>query len=554
MSLRIDNVTAAWTGWSAATGDNTATIGREHWLRWGTPLAISGGQSSYVIRGEIPPIIVKDIGVRFRLLRFRHMNRIIADAGITYADMNVSVTSPDVGSASFSIRLLHTETPNSTGDPWLDRDFVNIDGGFPKTVNIGTAVLNIIGFEQDGQIVDEFQSPEEGENTAYLVAEVVDDGSDYPACSSETDPIGVFDSEKCDVPCIPPIPDLTFIEDCEVPIAPDPILDCPDLDIPAIRALGVVAITSPDGGGGGPTEPVDPCEVKITSSYQVIEVSTEEEIGVFVTRTRESECHWHFHYTMKVYYGHAAAKEGCCAYVWCPCPDDPVGDVGYTADDNCPKTDTCGEAAGHWVLLADKSADYCADMEEAPCTVGDYFGQMETKCLCPESESSSSFSSSLLSSSSSSSSSSIPGPGLPTAEDCCGDVELPETLVIRFFTTHTCENLAGFNGSLTYDVVEDAWIGYLVDPPPELPGHTIKFRFKCFGEIAGLGSLWMLELFDTRLSSASEGEGPYDYWCATTCRAAADSCEPLEWGYEGPGNHCCIAGDASTLSVRISEI
>src|SRR5687768_9243795 len=41
----------------------------------------------------------------------------------------------------------------------------------------------------------------------------------------------LFDQDKCTVDFVPAV-DFTFISECEIPPAPAPIFDCPDLELP----------------------------------------------------------------------------------------------------------------------------------------------------------------------------------------------------------------------------------------------------------------------------------------------------------------------------------
>lgn len=63
----------------------------------------------------------------------------------------------------------------------------------------------------------------------------------------------VFDTSRCGLPSIPAIGDMNFIENCDVPDAPDAIYDAPDVDV-------MIPIAGPKGDKGdpGPDGPIGP--------------------------------------------------------------------------------------------------------------------------------------------------------------------------------------------------------------------------------------------------------------------------------------------------------
>jgi hypothetical protein len=67
----------------------------------------------------------------------------------------------------------------------------------------------------------------------------------------------IFDPDKCPVPPLPHIPPGRLIEDCEIPPAPDPIRQCPDLSTDLFPLPDLPNVPP----GGGTTNPGGDCRV-----------------------------------------------------------------------------------------------------------------------------------------------------------------------------------------------------------------------------------------------------------------------------------------------------
>jgi hypothetical protein len=381
MAVRLESITAIWTSWThptLTTGASIVALSSESRLLWGEPE--SAGNGSYIgVRGMVPPLRVVSEGTTFRLVRIRYVNGdVVADPGeelLTTAVGEVSIQfQDDVSATDIEITLEHT-----TGD---DSDSFTLSGGFPAEWTVGDRVIEVIGFEVPGEgILSSIEAAKSDSVEAYLVGTLVDEAAAEPSGPA------AFAPDRCEVPYVPPILDLPLIEDCDIPEDIQPIIDCPEIDLPSIAAIGTTIISGepgPEGPAGPQGEPGDPgapgCDPVITFS-SIMYCIYHGAPYVEILRIPINDCWTHFHF---IFYipcaGYGGA--GCTMWVWCPCDSDT-----YTIpphDNNCPKIDTCTAAPGWWVALGSDSSG------DAPCITGSYYGQTETVCDCPGSSSSSS--------------------------------------------------------------------------------------------------------------------------------------------------------------------
>jgi len=408
MPLQINKVTGAWQ--NAAPSDanlNSKTVDNEARLTWGTPMDSNSVQSGYGFRGAFPPVKFVATGDRILLGRLRHFNHPINLPCLTSVDLEITIDAARNGQHRFIISLDHDETDNITGDPVLDSDIVTVTGGFPQTLsfpaNDGTAKLKVIGFQtEDGDIVEEFSSPERGVNRVWLVAELIDDGVIDPDCDSPEE--SALNPAGCIIECVPPIEDKPIILDCDVPIPPEAITDCPAIDIPT----GVIM----DHDDPPPVPPT--CIPQVMVSYGFTCVDKREDVRVVIYAFPSGECNTLIYFYFYLYCPPVIEEYGCCWWIWCPCDDGHCSSSSsLSIDTDCPHTDTCSPAPGEWVLSRGTDG-YC---DYPPCNEGDYYGQVEISCECP------------CDSSSSSSSSSSSG------ACCCPDDELPECVKVTVLAT-----------------------------------------------------------------------------------------------------------------------
>jgi hypothetical protein len=158
--------TGSWSSLSVSP-PNLNGLGTEH-VRWGTPAG--SGQSGYVFRGG--SVEVQTDGTEFTLGTYTHENFPITGMPAQHFDVDlvVRVAFEDGTESDFSFRFHHNETPNNgpTPDDVVDLPtFVS-----PETVTIDGVEYGVVisGFKRGGQVVRTFVSPENGANSADIVA------------------------------------------------------------------------------------------------------------------------------------------------------------------------------------------------------------------------------------------------------------------------------------------------------------------------------------------------------------------------------------------------
>ncbi|MFC9506182.1 choice-of-anchor K domain-containing protein [Streptomyces sp. NPDC057002] len=151
--------------WTSTTVDdpkyNPTGLGTDH-VEWGV-----GTKSGYRFSGGSVP--VKLDGTEFTLGTFTHENKPL-DGGVTGREfdvhLKVAITFQDQVEHYFSFRFHHNETDDGP-------DFVTLDEfRSPETAMIDGEKYHVVisGFKQDGKITRRFVSPEDGSNSADIVA------------------------------------------------------------------------------------------------------------------------------------------------------------------------------------------------------------------------------------------------------------------------------------------------------------------------------------------------------------------------------------------------
>ncbi|PKW19331.1 lamin tail domain-containing protein [Saccharopolyspora spinosa] len=158
--------TATTSGtWSSISLPATEASGldTEH-VTWGD------GGSGYEFRGG--RVDMRLDGQEFTLGIFTHQNFPTTPMSSNQfdVDLKVEVEFDDGTKGDFSFRFHHFETPNDSAAP---ADLVDLPAFVsPETVKVNGAEYAVVisGFKQDGQIVRQFKSPENGSNSAHVIA------------------------------------------------------------------------------------------------------------------------------------------------------------------------------------------------------------------------------------------------------------------------------------------------------------------------------------------------------------------------------------------------
>ncbi|MFE0458307.1 choice-of-anchor K domain-containing protein [Kitasatospora sp. NPDC058965] len=165
----MSTVTTSGT-WTAVTptppnvsGLNTGNI------TWGVPVA--GGKSGYSFSGGT--IEAKADGSELTLGTFTHQNFPIVGGGINQFDVDLVVRirfEEDDKDRDFSFRFHHFETPNDGPTPDDEVDLPTRVSPESVTIDGEEHAAVITGFKRNGEIVNKFLSPENGSNSADIVA------------------------------------------------------------------------------------------------------------------------------------------------------------------------------------------------------------------------------------------------------------------------------------------------------------------------------------------------------------------------------------------------
>ncbi len=147
--------------------------GLQDQVRWGTSLG--SGQSGLGFAGKTPPDQAISLGTAFEVGQLAHFNN--RTAGGTAASavdliLNLGVTNGNPENQPFPFQLLISETPNTTGDPWLDRDFITFPASYTSetiTIDSQEYTLWLLGFGNTANsLLAEFASPEGGTNETLM--------------------------------------------------------------------------------------------------------------------------------------------------------------------------------------------------------------------------------------------------------------------------------------------------------------------------------------------------------------------------------------------------
>ncbi|MFH0517256.1 choice-of-anchor K domain-containing protein [Streptomyces sp. M41] len=137
------------------------------YIRWGS----AGSQSGYQFRGEAADVQLD--GTEFVVGTFIHRNKPTNVSPSQFdVQLTITVMFEDGSTTDLNFSFHHNETPNSTGTSPADDDLVDLQTFVhPQPVTIDgkqyRAVLS--GFKRNGQIVQQFRSPEGGINFADVV-------------------------------------------------------------------------------------------------------------------------------------------------------------------------------------------------------------------------------------------------------------------------------------------------------------------------------------------------------------------------------------------------
>jgi len=142
-------------------------------IRWGTSTGY--GQSGLGFTGKTPPSQPIALGTAFEVGQLVHFNNPTGGGtGSSAVDLilNLTVTNGNVETQDFGFTLLINETPNTTGNSWLDRDFITFPAAYASetiTIDGQAYTLWLLGFgNAPDALLPSFASPEYGTNAALM--------------------------------------------------------------------------------------------------------------------------------------------------------------------------------------------------------------------------------------------------------------------------------------------------------------------------------------------------------------------------------------------------
>ncbi|WP_331743560.1 lamin tail domain-containing protein [Kitasatospora sp. NBC_01300] len=165
----MSKITTSGT-WTAVTPTpaNVSGLNTGH-ITWGVPVA--GGKSGYLFSGGT--IDAETDGSETTLGTFTHQNFPIMGGGINQFDVDLVVRirfEEDDKDRNFSFRFHHFETPNDGPTPDDEVDLPTRVSPENVTIDGEKYAAVITGFKRNGEIVNKFLSPENGANSADIVA------------------------------------------------------------------------------------------------------------------------------------------------------------------------------------------------------------------------------------------------------------------------------------------------------------------------------------------------------------------------------------------------
>ncbi len=149
--------------------------GQEDQIRWGQ--STGQGQSGLGFTGISPPPFSFNVNDPFEIGLLRHFNEPIRPPSVSSVDLELHLSFSDpLINEKFTFTFQVNETPNNTGDDWLDRDFIYFPNAYPTEnfeLNGISYTLKLLGFGNDPtNLVSQFESAEHSINEAILWGQI----------------------------------------------------------------------------------------------------------------------------------------------------------------------------------------------------------------------------------------------------------------------------------------------------------------------------------------------------------------------------------------------
>ena len=365
MPSTIREINSTWLSYnpSGLTTVAISQVGNEAQIRWGVPVT---GKAGLGFAGTSPPAQDQALQAEFVLGTLTHYNFTIAEEAVSDATVQLEFIFGNLSTSLVSLTFSVTETPDE-GEAPATNDVIASGTSFPFTVTAGGAELEVLGFREVGgsDIVSQFSSPEGAANPVELIGRLLATTEEEAHCVPG-EFIPVFNPDKCVVPSVCPISEEPIIADCIIPEAPEPLTDCPEIDIP----MGV--------GSSLPGVNSGSCTPEVTTSFEIRTVSDCAQQAIQVASFKVPPCntHLHFIFTLCQTYGDSndCCSFQCCAGVW------SLVDGG----NNCqaaarPTTSTTNSGNDLWYFSPGGTPWIYPPPSTSGCT---YEGQLLVLCPC----------------------------------------------------------------------------------------------------------------------------------------------------------------------------
>ncbi len=187
-AITVTDVDGSWQNPNGGTAITFNPTGDQ--IRWGTP-ATAAGKSGFNFNAASGDLVV-DPNEQFVLGTFDHVNNPVFGSGPSQVDLevNFNIVGADSSPNTALFQFEFTETLNGanpcaipgTVSPCPDLVGFSNNGVSESVVNIGGTNfdLQILGFQVDGNLVEEFVTAENATNTAPLLARFVQSQSTIP--------------------------------------------------------------------------------------------------------------------------------------------------------------------------------------------------------------------------------------------------------------------------------------------------------------------------------------------------------------------------------------
>lgn len=314
----VANVDSRWTSYQPSD----VPVRFASWLRearifWG--VSVDAQSAGLGISPYAAPQIV--IGEAVTIATLRHFNFEYAGPGVSRATAEIKYTFGNGDRVPLTFEFsLESLTDGSVS--------IRLVQDVPYNIEHGNTTLRVDGFTGGNS---SWVTLPGGTRETAIEGTFISTPLEESNCA-EGEFLPVFDPRGCEVPVLCPISDDPIVADCNIPLPPAPITDCPDIDIPVgigtpplppLPPEGPVGDPGPPGPAGpiGPAGPAGPpgspgCVPRITSSAVVFYVDNCSQQRVVIVPIYYGTCNVHLLIIYYLCYPYHMT-DTCCLYQCC---------------------------------------------------------------------------------------------------------------------------------------------------------------------------------------------------------------------------------------------